>query len=223
MRVLFVLQCASVVTQFFARIIAPSYCVQCQVFSEQGSFLCKPCFGTIRPIVTKTLTITEKYSAQVFAASAYVEPLRSLVVVKHYGNRLASKQLAELLWNKSDLRFADFDILVPVPLHWTRYAWRWFNQAEVMATTLSALSGKPVVHLLKRKRKTNYQTGLTREKRLTNLADAFELTPEAQQYKGKRILLIDDVMTTGTTLKLCSQELIKIRPFSLIIGVACRT
>jgi competence protein ComFC len=144
-------------------------------------------------------------------------------LAKHYGNRLAAKQIGRLMWERTDLRFADFDIIVPVPLHWTRYAWRWFNQAEVIAQELSIKSGKPVVHLLKRVKLTQYQTGLTRHKRLTNLNGAFELTDQAKQFEDKKILLIDDVMTTGTTLHRCFRAIIKMQPKSLKAGVACRT
>jgi competence protein ComFC len=144
-------------------------------------------------------------------------------LAKQYSNRLASKYLGQLIWQKTDIHMLDFDYIVPVPLHWTRYAWRWFNQAEVIAQELSKESGKPVVHLLKRNRNTGYQAGLSREKRLKNLFQAFALTKEAHHYKGKKILLVDDVMTTGTTLKTCARELIKIDPKEIFIAVACRT
>lgn len=204
------------------RTLAPPFCIQCQKFLEDG-FLCAQCSRTIIPIATRNLHITKKYSAPIFAMSDYQEPLRSLVKAKHYSDRLASKRLGVLLWERTDLANLDFEIIVPVPLHWTRYAWRWFNQAEVIAHELSLKSGKPVVQILKRVRRTDYQTGLAREKRLTNLAGAFSLIKEAERHRGKSILLVDDVMTTGTTLLACCKELIKIRPNKISVGVACRT
>lgn len=205
------------------QIVAPAFCVHCHASLEQGAFLCYSCQVSIVPIVTRELFITDLYQAKIFAVSNYEEPLRSLTLAKQYGNRLASKQLGQLIWQKTDLYTVDFDCIVPVPLHWTRYAWRWFNQAHVIAQELSKASGKPVVQLLKRNRNTGYQAGLSREKRLNNLFQAFTLLELAQAYKGKKILLVDDVMTTGTTLKTCARQLIKIAPEKIVIAVACRT
>ncbi|MGK3945895.1 hypothetical protein ABK046_47060, partial [Streptomyces caeruleatus] len=83
-----------------------------------------------------------------FAISDYEYPLRSLVQAKQYGNRCASRQLGQLLWEHTPLTQIQFDIIVPIPLHWTRYAWRGFNQSEEMARVVSEYSGKPVVKLL---------------------------------------------------------------------------
>jgi len=174
------------------------------------------------PVVTQELTITKKYLAKVYAVGHYKDPLRSLIMAKHSGNRLASKQQGQLLWERTDIRFADFDVIVPVPLHWTRHAKRWFNQAEVMAQYISAQSGKPVAHLLKRTKRTKLQAGLTKQERHKNIEDAFTLTKDAHNYKGKKILLIDDVMTTGTTLHACSRRLISLAPSQLCIGVVSR-
>lgn len=217
--VLIFLRCKKIVFQ----LIAPAFCVHCYTFLSEDLFLCNSCQTSIIPIVTRDLFITDAYQAKVFAISNYKEPLRSLTLAKQYGNRLASKQLGQLLWQKTDLHAVDFDCIVPVPLHWTRYAWRWFNQADVIAQELSKASGKPVIHLLKRNRNTGYQAGLSREKRLKNLCQAFTLLDQTKAYKGKKILLVDDVMTTGTTLKTCARELIKVAPEKIFIAVACRT
>ncbi|MCF7900259.1 hypothetical protein K9K77_02000 [Candidatus Babeliales bacterium] len=202
-------------------IIAPSFCSSCKIFIETD-FLCATCLALITPITTIKIPLTKKYQASLFAISDYQEPLRTLLLKKGHRNRLASEQLGNLLWQHSDVRYADFDIIVPVPLHWTKYAWRWFNQSEEIAHIMSKKSGKPVVHLLTRKRITATQAGLTRAKRLLNLQDAFVLSDNSQFYKYKKILLIDDVMTTGTTLQSCFKQLIKLSPLNLYGSVICR-
>ncbi len=204
------------------RIIAPSYCVSCQIFTKQSIFLCPDCTDLIIPLATKEFFITQKYRATVFAVSDYKDPLRLLTLGKYYKNRLASVQLAQLIWQRTDLCYQDFDIIVPIPLHWTRYAWRWYNQSEVMAQVLSKKSGKPVVHLLQRTRRTLFQAGLSYAQRASNVKDAFSLVSNTKNFKGKRILVVDDVLTTGTTLYEAGRSLIQLSPDKIIFAVACR-
>ena len=205
-------------------ILAPSYCVSCQQFTLQGIFLCSECSDLIIPLATKQFFITQKYQATVFAVSDYQDPLRILTLGKYYKNRLASIYLAELIWERTDLRYQDFDYIVPIPLHWTRYAWRWYNQSECIAEILSEKSGKPIAHLLQRTRRTAFQAGLSYAQRADNLKDAFSILSEddPQKYKGKKMLLVDDVLTTGTTLYEAGRCLVKLAPDKLIFAVACR-
>jgi ComF family protein len=207
---------------WISRLIAPSYCVSCQQFVSTREMLCVQCLDAIIPLVTKKIAITTKYSATIYSVSSYDEPLRSLVLAKQRGERLASVYLGKLVWQRTDIKFVDFDIIVPVPLHWSRYAWRWFNQADVMSQQISKLSGKPVVNLIKRIKKTQYQAGLRSDKRIENLKDAFVLRKDFLLYENKKILLIDDVMTTGATLNRCFAVLTKLRPALLVGGTACR-
>lgn len=202
--------------------IAPSYCISCKTFTEVNKLLCVPCLALIEPIVTTKLPITKKYQVSLFAISDYKDPLRKIILKKGFRDRLASEQLGNLLWEHTDICYRDFDIIVPVPLHWTKYSWRWFNQSEEIAKVISKKSKKPVVSLLKRVKKTQAQAGLTRAKRFVNVEKAFVLADDAHNYKYKKVLLIDDVMTTGTTLQSCFRQLIKLSPQSLLGAVICR-
>jgi ComF family protein len=206
----------------FWQICAPSYCVYCQIFTKERTFLCHECIDLIIPIATKQFFITEKYQATVFAVSDYQDPLRLLTLGKYYKNRVASVQLAELVWECTDLKYQDFDIIVPIPLHWSRYAWRWFNQSQIMAEVISKKSGKPVASLLKRQRRTIFQTGLSYAQRAQNLKEAFVLQKNVQQYKESKILIVDDVLTTGATLYEAGHTVTKINPEKIIFAVACR-
>ncbi len=99
-----------------------------------------------------------------------------------------------------------FDAIVPVPLHPLRQRNREFNQAEVLSVLASRHCGKPVLRCLRRIRNTETQTHFDRAERMENLRNAFE-TRKSCTLKGMRLLMIDDVLTTGTTLNECSRVL----------------
>ena len=92
-----------------------------------------------------------------------------------------------------------FDVVVPVPLHWRRRLWRGFNQAELLARPLAHRLGVPVGAALERRRHTDTQASLSPSERRSNVAGAFALRRGAE-VRGKRILLVDDVLTTGATV-----------------------
>jgi ComF family protein len=102
----------------------------------------------------------------------------------------------------------DFDIIVPVPLHWTRFLERGFNQAALIAEIISSITGKPVKNILKRTKRTPKQAKLTRKQRKKNLIGAFSLK-KWKNCEKHSILLIDDVMTTGSTLSSAAEILLK--------------
>ncbi|MGH6948353.1 MAG: ComF family protein, partial [Kiloniellales bacterium] len=101
------------------------------------------------------------------------------------------------------------DLVVPVPLHWTRLFARRYNQAALLGRTLSQMSGKPLAaRLLLRRRATPSQGRLSRAQRQRNVAGAFALAPDAKRkIAGRRLLLIDDVVTTGATAAACARVL----------------
>lgn len=210
------------VSSLLRSFIFPFFCSYCRGFLEENQVLCDRCLARLRPIVSAPFRLTKKRTLSVFAISDYEYPLRSLVQAKQYGNRLASRQLGRLLWEHTPLSQIDFDIIVPIPLHWTRYAWRGFNQAQEMAQVVAQYSGKPMVPLLKRSQRTMLQAGLSRFERTENVHQVFSLSSSAHCYKGASVLFIDDVMTTGSTLFAASQALFSLRPQNLQAAVACR-
>ena len=99
------------------------------------------------------------------------------------------------------------DMIVPVPLHKKKEAQRGYNQTFVIAEGMSEVLGLPVVSAIIRKRHTETQTHKTREQRVLNMHDAFEVVSKIE-VGNKHILLIDDVLTTGATLESCANTLI---------------
>jgi ComF family protein len=120
----------------------------------------------------------------------------------------------------------EVNLIVPVPLHRTRLAERGYNQAEVIAKAISSESNTAVVQAIKRVRPTPSQTHLSLPKRIENVRGAFALTRHASEMKGKHILIVDDVMTTGATLASVAETLMESRPKSistLALAIAMQT
>lgn len=101
------------------------------------------------------------------------------------------------------------DVLVPVPLHFTRLVMRGFNQSGWLAQEIGRAAGKPVlVDALVRQRRTPSQAGLSGRARRRNVSGAFRLRKgRAAQIAGAQVLLVDDVLTTGATLSACTRAL----------------
>jgi ComF family protein len=100
------------------------------------------------------------------------------------------------------------NLLLSVPLHWTRRLGRGFDQATFLGQRLSHFLGKPFSHRnLRRIRATASQTGLSESKRRENVRGAFKVR-RSEAVKGKRVLLVDDVMTTGATASECARTLL---------------
>jgi competence protein ComFC len=119
------------------------------------------------------------------------------------------------------LRGRQFEIIVPVPLHPTRQRERGFNQASLLAELLSARISIPCKALLKRVRYTTTQTALDRAERMENLHNAFRLRKKAN-VRGLHVLLIDDVLTTGSTLSECARVLKHAGASSVYAATAAR-
>lgn len=144
------------------------------------------------------------------AAMLYRGAARKVILGLKHGDRLDMvKPLAGWMATAGRPLLAETDLIAPVPLHWRRLLRRRYNQSAELARRLAALSGKPaVVDLLTRRRFTTPQEGMNRETRLRNQAGAFLVTPRrVEAVRGKAVLLIDDVLTSGATLSACADTL----------------
>jgi ComF family protein len=207
----------------FLILIIPSLCAGCRSFLSERNILCAECALKIFPIVSSRIDVTASFSVTVFAISDYKDPLKKMILAKRWSDPLASAQLGELLCSMTPLKAVDCDFITPIPLHWTRYAARGFNQAEEIAKVVSKKKQIPLVHILKRVKKTAFQFDLTSASRGANVKNAFVLrTVDTALYKDKHIVLIDDLMTTGSTIREAAKELLKLKPKKITVVVACR-
>jgi ComF family protein len=142
------------------------------------------------------------------AACRFEEPVRKAVHdLKYRGVRSRAALLAELIAEALDRRPLAIDLLIPVPLAPGRRRERGFNQSELIAHGVARPIGAPVAaSSLVRLRETPQQARLSGEERRENVAGAFGC-PEPDTVIGRRIALVDDVMTTGATLTACAEAL----------------
>jgi ComF family protein len=136
----------------------------------------------------------------------YEDELRELIHVFKYGRvQTLAKPLGRLIASALP-REQSFDLIVPMPLYWRKRWQRGFNQAALLAREIGRRTHIPVGNALRRVKDTAAQAGLTNAKRRLNVSGAFRAKRNAA-LNGKRVLLIDDVMTTGATAASCARAL----------------
>jgi ComF family protein len=146
------------------------------------------------------------------AAMIYNEASRDLILSFKHGDRTnAAAAYGKWLYRTELQLVEENDLLLPVPLHWSRLFHRRYNQAALLAVEIGKICKMPVeTSLLLRPKKTASQGHKTPNQRYNNLRGAFSVPVQAEtKLKGKRVLLVDDVFTTGATVSACSKTLLQ--------------
>jgi ComF family protein len=155
----------------------------------------------------------------------YEGALREVVLrLKHAPGALLAELLGErwAVWCEPRLRALQADVVVPVPLHWLRRFRRGYNQSEALARSLAQHLGLPCrPGWLRRIRNTPHQTGRSPSGRRSNVQDAFRARPRAALH-GRTVLLIDDVLTTGSTCSEAAKALRKAGAARVVVAVLAR-
>ncbi len=180
----------------------------CPFCGQPDCSLCPHCEKELRSAQWQPISRQLPHLAGLIASGRHHGFLREAIRALKYGcERVVAAPLGERLWQLLQQRGepAGFDAIIPVPLHETRLLERGFNQAEWLASRLSERSGIPLQNDgLRRARETQSQVGLDEQQRKRNVAEAFQAS---DGLAGRRILLVDDVCTSGATLVACAQVL----------------
>ena len=141
-----------------------------------------------------------------YSFGGYEGALRKLIHLFKYGKiETLAGPLSRLLISAIPLD-AQFDLVVAMPMHWRKQWERGFNQAELLAAPVSARYGLPLSKAFRRRRYTQAQASLTEGQRRDNLIGSF-FVKRPELIRGNRVLLVDDVFTTGSTLRSASDAL----------------
>ena len=210
--------------QALAHLLYPPQCLACGTRVQTDFALCADCWRDT-PFITGTVCHTcalplpggdegeEAYCdaclaeappwSAARAALSYRDRGRDLVLKLKHADRIDLARPAGDWMHRAAAPILRPDMLaVPIPLHWLRMVKRRYNQAALLSARVAKLGGLDhCPDLLQRKRNTGSQEGLTKEGRFSNLRTAITLHPRrAEQVRGRHVLLIDDVMTSGATM-----------------------
>jgi ComF family protein len=210
----------------------PPLCPSCREPLSEGLGLCAPCWSKlslIEPPYCARLGIPFVYDPgsnllsmeaianppaynRARAAVRYDDVARALVHGFKYSDRLdLAPMMARWMARAGGELLAEAEALIPVPLHWRRQWSRRFNQSAVLAAQISTVSGVTVVRRgLKRVRATSQQVGRSKAERAENVQGAFRVPDESKaDIYGRRLILVDDVLTSGATIDSCARALLR--------------
>jgi len=196
--------------------ITPPYCAQCGYPFElvaDSSALCAACL--------KDAPLYDR-ARHVFRYDDFSSAL--ILKFKYADQTHITRTLAGWMMRTGEELLKDTDLILPVPLHPRRLLWRRYNQAALLAQSLSKLTGTPaLVGALQRRRATTAQ-GKGYKARHENVKGAFAVNPAlAAQLAGKTILLVDDVYTSGATIRECTKVLKKAGVTAVNVVTLART
>jgi ComF family protein len=237
-------QACSHVARFALDIALPTLCVACREPVE-GEGVCAACWAKlsfIAPPFCPRLGIPFVYDPgpemlsmeaiaappayrRARAAVRYDDVARTLVHALKYQDRTDLAPVMGRWMARAGRELTEgADMLIPVPLHWRRAWRRRYNQSGALARVIARQSGIEVkTELLRRVRATEQQIGLSRAQRATNVQGAFQVSAKMQsELQGRRIVLIDDVLTSGATADACARALLRAKAAQVDLLVFAR-
>lgn len=191
-------------------VLFPPVCLACQRVEGVTSLplsLCSRCrrrLDLLRLAARPDQAGAHPAFARALSRWSYEPPLDAVILALKFRHlEFLGRDLADGLHSLLlEAQVTEIDVVVPIPLHWHRRMARGYNQAEAIARPLAQRLGLPLVRALRRRRWTRPQALLRRGQREINLRRAFAFqTRQTVRIRGQRVLLVDDVLTTGSTLE----------------------
>lgn len=219
------------IAQRILAFLFPPVCIACGVVEGLASLpigLCSTCRGELQPLDRFSCqTLCHRPSAldAIFSGWSYEPPFESVIHALKFSRMefLGPDMAVALHFLLADL-LPEVDVIVPIPLHWYRRSRRGYNQAEAIARPLARLMSRPMVSALRRTRWTRPQARLGRHQRDLNLRLAFApVRAHRTKIARRRLLLVDDVVTTGATLEAAARCLREAGAESITALTAGRT
>jgi len=220
-------------------LVYPTYCGGC---GGQGDVLCKACLSSFRPVDgIASCPVCGRWTGSDLECGAcatnppkfergcfgylFEGPLREAIhAFKFRGRKDVGRALVRQLEERMSLLNEAFDVIIPLPVTEKRLRERGFNQSFIIAEEISHMTGKPVDHsTLRKMRDTKDQYMLSKEERRKNIVRAFGLKGPAKRLAGKRLLLVDDLFTTGSTISEAAKTLKGAKPESILVFALART
>ena len=200
------------VKNFILDLLYPRFCFNC---GREGSYLCEDCQSILGVLNThqkhQTQTLKDLYFALPYQETLIknlIQKFKYQLFVKGLAISLTSLIITHFQLLDNKLNFSGFT-LIPVPLEKSKLKWRGFNQTEEIGKELARFLKIPLVNnVLVKTKETLPQVELSDEERKENVKDVFSIKNE-YQILGKKILLVDDIYTTGSTLEECAKVLKK--------------
>lgn len=195
--------------RWFGELVFPPFCLSCH---RLGKFLCDECYEQLQFLsLPIQIHLEPLYLDELYAAVQYSPPITDLIhAMKYDGVSRLAEYCGQFLYQSVNIPV--IDCLTAVPLHPKRQRQRGFNQSEVMALEVAHAMQLPYANVLTRQRQTSPQASLTHKSdRLHHLDDAFTINTtflhQTLPLPYTSVLLLDDVVTTGTTLNQCAKVL----------------
>ena len=193
--------------------VLPASCPVCSgTLGEHRGGVCRECWDEVARTAFRhdgRVGFSGRYLASLTTLGPYEGRLRKIVTCLKFAEMPAlGVPLGTMLAARLHSLRGDFDMVVPVPLHWRRRWGRGYNQSEAIAGPLARETGRPLVTgALRRRLATAPQTARTRRARVVNVKGAFVVRSRRGEVAGASILLVDDVATTGATIRECARVL----------------
>lgn len=211
-------------------LILPPRCASCGDITTKPYHLCGPCWASITFItsphcMTCGLPFDIDIGPDTLCASCiqspppyrkargvflYKDTSKQLIMkLKHGDQTHLARMFGDWMVTYGQDVLSETDVIIPVPIHWTRLLNRLYNQAGLLGARIADVTSLPIdYHTLQRLKATPSQGTKSKKDRWENVKKAFKVT-DKEKIKGKGVLLVDDVMTSGATVNACTKALLK--------------